>query len=346
MKKIISLALSAFLVLASLPVVMSATDAETAPYVIDFGTAHIELYKDPGMETPYKMGETIPVGTTVYYEIWCNEGVACDIIKVNSTADGTGFEMPENLVMEPNLILFGDTDRDGKLTLADVTNILQYVAGWNVEYPPYGSDSQWWDPTCDGRVNIGDVTTILKHIAGWDNVLKPAGKAESYYLCSTVRDSGIVEYVSLYNDPRYPSGSTNPVGDQYSIMNIFHSGTEFREMIVRFFNEYNSLYLMEDDGSLPEDKMDYLSLMGTYSDEFFEEYSLIVYYQYAEDRDISLDRERTYTTVYAQDPTSIAGWIEPVFNESKREEVVDGRWVLTIIPVPRGTVMDYEAPVG
>ncbi len=60
----------------------------------------------------------------------------------------------------------GDVNRDGKITVTDVTTILKYLANWGVAL-----DTDAADANNDGKVNVSDVTYLLKYIAGWDVIL-------------------------------------------------------------------------------------------------------------------------------------------------------------------------------
>ena len=59
----------------------------------------------------------------------------------------------------------GDADGDNGITLADVTLLLQKIAGWSVEVP---GDA---DANADGTVDLNDATLLLQFIAGWNVTL-------------------------------------------------------------------------------------------------------------------------------------------------------------------------------
>jgi len=61
----------------------------------------------------------------------------------------------------------GDVNRDGKINLADVSRLLQFIAKWNVEI-----DGEAADVNDDGKVNLADAARILQYIAKWDVELK------------------------------------------------------------------------------------------------------------------------------------------------------------------------------
>ena len=62
-----------------------------------------------------------------------------------------------------SVMIHGDANADGAVTLADVTAMLQGIAKWNVKL-----DEAAADPDLDGGISLGDVTLMLKHIAKWD----------------------------------------------------------------------------------------------------------------------------------------------------------------------------------
>ena len=62
-------------------------------------------------------------------------------------------------------LIYGDVNRDGKISLADVSGILQSIAGWETDV---NTDAADVDKT--GKLNLSDITKVLKYIAGWDDV--------------------------------------------------------------------------------------------------------------------------------------------------------------------------------
>ena len=57
----------------------------------------------------------------------------------------------------------GDVTGDGVVNNRDATRILQYLAGWDVDYVEAALDT-----TGDGIVNNRDAARILQYLAGWD----------------------------------------------------------------------------------------------------------------------------------------------------------------------------------
>ena len=65
------------------------------------------------------------------------------------------------------LHLPGDTDGDGEFDLADVANVLRYLAGgWDVTVDVLNADVNG-----DGVVNLKDVVLMRRALAGWDVTL-------------------------------------------------------------------------------------------------------------------------------------------------------------------------------
>ena len=61
----------------------------------------------------------------------------------------------------------GDANSDGKVTTADVLQLLKYVSGWGVEVNAANSDV-----TGDGKITTADVLLLLKYVSGWGVTLK------------------------------------------------------------------------------------------------------------------------------------------------------------------------------
>ena len=61
----------------------------------------------------------------------------------------------------------GDANSDGKVTTADVLQLLKYVSGWGVEVNAANSDV-----TGDGKITTADVLLLLKYVSGWGVILK------------------------------------------------------------------------------------------------------------------------------------------------------------------------------
>lgn len=84
-----------------------------------------------------------------------------DTVKVGDVlrqvkADGT-------VGQELSVIIKGNVNGDDKINLADVSAMLQKIAGWDVD-----ADVVAGDVDANGKVNLADVSAVLKKIAGWD----------------------------------------------------------------------------------------------------------------------------------------------------------------------------------
>ena len=61
------------------------------------------------------------------------------------------------------LDIIGDANSDGKVNMADVTAVMQHVAGWKNSKIDEGQA----DINDDGYITLADVSELLKRIAGW-----------------------------------------------------------------------------------------------------------------------------------------------------------------------------------
>ncbi len=61
------------------------------------------------------------------------------------------------------VLIYGDIDRNGKLSVSDVTAMLKYIAKWDSDICEEAIDLNW-----DNKRNVSDVTLLLKKIAGWN----------------------------------------------------------------------------------------------------------------------------------------------------------------------------------
>ena len=67
----------------------------------------------------------------------------------------------------PSERVSGDANGDGKITTADVLQLLKYVSGWGVEVNAANSDV-----TGDGKITTADVLLLLKYVSGWGVTLQ------------------------------------------------------------------------------------------------------------------------------------------------------------------------------
>ncbi len=59
-------------------------------------------------------------------------------------------------------VLMGDTDGNGKVTLADVSLMIKYIAEWDITLDKVAADYNK-----DGRITLADASLVMKKIAGW-----------------------------------------------------------------------------------------------------------------------------------------------------------------------------------
>lgn len=78
------------------------------------------------------------------------------------------------------ILIYGDTDRNGRLSLSDVSAMLKHIAGWNNDICEDAFDLNW-----DRKNNLTDVAQLLKKIAGWNvpvgTDIEPMQITLSYY---------------------------------------------------------------------------------------------------------------------------------------------------------------------
>ena len=62
-------------------------------------------------------------------------------------------------------VIYGDLNRDGRVSVGDAVDSLKKVAGWDIEVNEYAADVDR-----SGSVNVSDAILILKKVAGWDGI--------------------------------------------------------------------------------------------------------------------------------------------------------------------------------
>ncbi len=150
MKKLISFVLAALMLAAVLvPVSAEGTLELTADSHLTLG----EIYVD-GID-----------GTITVGKLKANFASAVDVAgKADDAAVATDDAVScggESL----RALIYGDVNRDGKITVTDVTAMLKKLANWDVDV---NSDAA--DVDASGKVNVSDVTKMLKYLAGWDDI--------------------------------------------------------------------------------------------------------------------------------------------------------------------------------
>ncbi len=67
--------------------------------------------------------------------------------------------------------LLGDTNRDKKIDLADLVNLAQYVAGWDVnDVAPVANVNRDFNQDNVDIIDLNDVIYLAQYVAGWDGV--------------------------------------------------------------------------------------------------------------------------------------------------------------------------------
>ncbi|MBQ7827954.1 MAG: DUF4091 domain-containing protein [Clostridia bacterium] len=150
MKKIITLVLTVVMMFSS----VSAVFADDATELTLAEGSHLVL--DPESKYVDRIDGTITVG-----ELKANFAGNVDIAgKADDAAVAT-----DDVIGDYKALIYGDVNRDGKINLADVSGILQNVAGWAIDM---NTDAADVDKT--GNLNLADITKVLKYIAGWDDI--------------------------------------------------------------------------------------------------------------------------------------------------------------------------------
>jgi len=65
-----------------------------------------------------------------------------------------------------SVLIYGDSDRNGRINLSDVSMMLKHIAKWEVTPCSAASDTDMND-----KVTLADVSSLLRWIAGWDITL-------------------------------------------------------------------------------------------------------------------------------------------------------------------------------
>jgi hypothetical protein len=88
----------------------------------------------------------------------------------NDPDDNVMAEVTSSFTTEGTSIMYGDVNGDGRITAADVTMLLQYLAEWDLGDSINLANA---DVNGDGRITAADVTLLLQYLAEWDVVLGP-----------------------------------------------------------------------------------------------------------------------------------------------------------------------------
>lgn len=70
--------------------------------------------------------------------------------------------------MDVEVVLYGDLDGDGVVTLKDLTSLGRYLAGWD-GYTEDTLNLSVADVNGDGFIKLNDITIMGRHMAGWED---------------------------------------------------------------------------------------------------------------------------------------------------------------------------------
>ncbi|MBQ7827183.1 MAG: DUF4091 domain-containing protein [Clostridia bacterium] len=156
MKRLLSAALAGIMLLgAAMPIV-----AEDAPAGLTLAEgSHLVL--DADSKIIDKIDGTISVA-----DLKANFAGEVAVIGADGAAKADDSAVAtDDSVGDYKAMIYGDVNRDGKIALADVSGVLQSIAGWSTDVNTFAADV---DKT--GNLNLSDITKLLKYIAGWDDV--------------------------------------------------------------------------------------------------------------------------------------------------------------------------------
>ena len=116
-------------------------------------------YRGEGMFATlvFSVSENAAVGQTTTIEVTYDEE---DIFNINES--NISF-VCENCILTFAEYTAGDVNGDGVLNTKDVTRLMKYLAGWDVEV-----NEAALDVNGDGVVNTKDTTRLMKYLADWN----------------------------------------------------------------------------------------------------------------------------------------------------------------------------------
>lgn len=161
MKKMLSLLLTASMLIALSPAVLS----EEAGGLVLTADSHLRLDRDSG----YVDGiDGIPTVSELAMEF---EGTVTVFgADGNQKPDDANVAADDRAVCGEDslkVLIYGDVDRNGRITLTDATAILKYVAGWGTDISVPAANVA---DTAKGKVGLEDAVKLLKYITGWSNL--------------------------------------------------------------------------------------------------------------------------------------------------------------------------------
>ena len=86
------------------------------------------------------------------------------ILRIGGDSLTQVYEIP--IVVKGKTILYGDVNRDGKITSADKVTLARYLAKW-AGYDETKVDLEAADVNLDGKVTSADKVTIARYLAKW-----------------------------------------------------------------------------------------------------------------------------------------------------------------------------------
>ncbi len=155
MRKLLSAVLAGLMLTGA---VLPACADETAPGLILAESSHLLLDRENGYVD--MIDGTITVG-----ELKANFTGDVDVADKSDdkavATDDTVTAGEDSL----KALIYGDVNRDGKIAIPDVTEILKHIAKWD---PDINVDAA--DVDGNDKINVNDVTKMLKKIAKWDDI--------------------------------------------------------------------------------------------------------------------------------------------------------------------------------
>ncbi len=161
MKKLISL----LLVAATLAVLSPAVLSEEAGGLVLTAESHLQLDREEG----YIDGiDGIPTVSELAAEF---EGAVTVLGADGTEKSGEDAVAADDLAVcgkdSLKALIYGDVDRNGRITLTDVTATLKHIAGWGEDISAAAANVA---STAEGAVGLEDAVKLLKYISGWSNI--------------------------------------------------------------------------------------------------------------------------------------------------------------------------------
>ena len=150
--------LTAIIIISGIPAYAADSDGVTL-------RADSALTIDP--ETGYLHGIW---GTITAEKLAAEFSVAVDIESDGDPITGNEYVPSDaNVIVGGSFItvvVYGDTNKDGRINLSDVAMMLKHIAKWDMNISLAAADT-----AVNGKINLADVASLLKWIAGWNVIL-------------------------------------------------------------------------------------------------------------------------------------------------------------------------------